>query len=257
MVIVVGMWSHIFALLLREGACSGKTNQFHQNRLIEKSFQKGRIGGLGLMRVNWIIAQLHQRQWNQKEFQHVSDTDDASKHGHDFGFLLWWWFDDCYLWDLVQVCVEIFLNFAWRLQLLCFYVYIMSSCVFIHIHTSQFSSSTWVWRRLCQLASCSRLEGAAGSAESTFVVNSSQLGSCWFVNERKKTNRERGMQYELTSCHHHPHTKNNQLRPPSVECCQGGREGRGWSRAGGWAGRSKQRAAGWKPAGCSTIFDLT
>ena len=131
MAIVVGMWSHIFVLLLKEGACSGKTNQFHQNRLIEKSFQKGRIGGLGLMRVNWIIAQLHQRQWNQKEFQHVSDTDDASKHGHDFGFLWWWWFDDCYLWDLVQVCVEIFLNFAWRLQLLCFYVY----HVFVCIHT--------------------------------------------------------------------------------------------------------------------------
>ena len=58
------------------------------------------------------------------------------------------------------------------------------------------------------------------------------------------------------SWHHHSHTENNQLRLPSVECCQGGREGRGWSRGGGWAGRSKQRAVGWKPAGCSTIFDL-
>ena len=116
-------------LVLKEHRQSDANKSISSKSFDWESFQKGRIGGLGLMRVNWIIAQLHQRQWNQKEFQHVSDTDDASKHGHDFGFLLWWWFDDCYLWDLVQVCVEIFLNFAWRLQLLCFYVYHVFVCI--------------------------------------------------------------------------------------------------------------------------------
>ena len=187
-----------------EGACSGKTNQFHQNRLIEKSFQKGRIGGLGLMRVNWIIAQLHQRQWNQKEFQHVSDTDDASKHGHDFGFLWWWWFDDCYLWDLVQVCVEIFLNFAWRLQLLCFYVYIMSFCVFINIHTSQFSNYLSVKKTL----PVGKLLEAGRSSRQRRVNLCGQfftIAADLSTSVKRLTEREECNQYELTSSF--PHRK--------------------------------------------------